>query len=196
MDELFGSCEDETHTWNEGLFSKLFRDFASSKSRKKKWIILDGPIDSLWVENLNSILDDNKKMSLANGESILMSPLMTIMLETDNLLNTTPATVSRCGVMFLQRDNVLKPKMLFNCWLRRLPNILKEYQSEIESQACSLLKIALMVFESNKERNNLVIASADKFWLIKTFISLLESFIHDYREYDTKMDTKTSNHFE
>lgn len=65
--------------------------------------MLDGPIDSLWVENLNSILDDNKKMNLANGESIFMTPYMTIMLETDSLVNTTPATVSRCGLIYLQK---------------------------------------------------------------------------------------------
>ena len=55
----------------------------------------------MWVENLNSILDDNKKMSLANGESIYMSPGMCILLETDNLSNTTPATVSRCGLVYV-----------------------------------------------------------------------------------------------
>ena len=60
-------------------------------------------MDHHWVENLNSILDDNKKMSLPNGESIKMSEGMCVLLETDHMRNVTPATVSRCGLIYLHR---------------------------------------------------------------------------------------------
>ncbi|CDW77756.1 dynein heavy chain axonemal [Stylonychia lemnae] len=193
MNELFGQFEEETHSWNEGIFTKLFREYANEHhNKKKKWIILDGPIDSLWVENLNSILDDNKKMSLANGESIFMSKYMTLMLETDSLLNTTPATVSRCGLIYLQQSKLIKPKMLFNAWLRSIPNVLKEYEIEIEQQASCLLKEALQVFQSNKERSNLIYQVVDQYWLIKTFLRLMESFVHDYRGYDERLEDKTN----
>lgn len=80
----------------------------------KKWILLDGPIDHFWVENLNSILDDNQKMNLPNGETINMSDGTCLLLETDNLANCTPATISRCGLVFLSRDEVNIPKQIFN----------------------------------------------------------------------------------
>jgi len=91
------------------------------KDNKRKWILLDGPIDYLWVENLNSILDDNRKMSLPNGDQIKMSEKMCVLLETDNLLNVTPATVSRCGLVYLHRNETCDPKFIFNKWLRNLP---------------------------------------------------------------------------
>lgn len=76
--------------------------------------MLDGPIDFMWVENLNSILDDNKKMSLPNGESIKMSDGMCILLEASNMRNVTPATVSRCGLVALHKKECCSPKSIFN----------------------------------------------------------------------------------
>jgi len=69
-----------------------------------KWVILDGPVDPGWVENLNSTLDDSKLLCLTNGERILLLPGMRILFETDSLFNASPATVSRCGVVYMVRE--------------------------------------------------------------------------------------------
>ena len=87
LEEMFGTYDALSHEWREGLFSQEFRSFANMADDKKKWILLDGPIDYSWVENLNSILDDNRKMGLPNGEQIKMSQGMCILLETDNMKN-------------------------------------------------------------------------------------------------------------
>ena len=63
-------------------------------------------------------------MSLANGESIYMSKEMTIILETEDLRNTTPATISRCGLVFMESEKYVKPKQILNAWLRYLPSTL------------------------------------------------------------------------
>jgi len=64
-----------------------------------KWIHLDGPIDSKWFESMNSILDDTKTLTLANGNRIKISNNMKLLFETSKLENVTPSTVSRLGII-------------------------------------------------------------------------------------------------
>ena len=180
IEELFGTFDKESHEWQEGLFTQQYRDYANSKDDKKKWILLDGPIDYMWVENLNSILDDNKKMSLPNGESIKMSDGMCILLETNHTANVTPATVSRCGLIYLHRQETCDPKAIFNQWLRGLPPNLTEYVKDLECAANYLMVEAVAVFEEEEKAGRVSFAGVDLHWLMQNFTRLLTTFIFDF----------------
>lgn len=106
MGELFGETNIFTAEWKEGIVSKLVKDAVAamegSEAHWKRWICFDGPVDALWIENMNTVLDDNKMLCLNNGQRIRMPDACTMLFEVNDLKVASPATVSRCGMVFLE----------------------------------------------------------------------------------------------
>ncbi|KAL8276643.1 hypothetical protein RQP46_010992 [Phenoliferia psychrophenolica] len=116
---LYGTLDSTTREWNDGLFTHILRkivDDVRSESSKRHWIIFDGDVDPEWVENLNSVLDDNKLLTLPNGERLNLPPNVRIMFEVESLKYATLATVSRCGMVWFS-DDAVTPSMLYRNYL-------------------------------------------------------------------------------
>ena len=82
--------------------SSLLRELLSDTTSQKQWVILDGPVDHLWIESMNSLLDDNRKLCLANGQILNLNSQIKLIFETDDLVSASPSTVSRLGVLYIE----------------------------------------------------------------------------------------------
>uniref|UniRef100_A0A4X1SNS1 Dynein axonemal heavy chain 9 n=1 Tax=Sus scrofa TaxID=9823 RepID=A0A4X1SNS1_PIG len=100
-DELFGIINPATREWKDGLFSSVMRELAHITHDGPKWIVLDGDIDPMWIESLNTVMDDNKVLTLASNERIPLNPTMRLLFEISHLRTATPATVSRAGILYI-----------------------------------------------------------------------------------------------
>ncbi|XP_037350847.1 dynein axonemal heavy chain 17 isoform X1 [Talpa occidentalis] len=100
-DELFGIINPATREWKDGLFSTIMRDLANLTHDGPKWIVLDGDIDPMWIESLNTVMDDNKVLTLASNERIPLNRTMRLVFEISHLRTATPATVSRAGILYI-----------------------------------------------------------------------------------------------
>ena len=105
-DELYGIINPATREWKDGLFSNIMRDMSNLPGEGPKWIILDGDIDPMWIESLNTVMDDNKILTLASNERIALTPSMKLLFEISNLRTATPATVSRAGILYVNPDDL------------------------------------------------------------------------------------------
>uniref|UniRef100_A0A803U1D0 Dynein axonemal heavy chain 17 n=1 Tax=Anolis carolinensis TaxID=28377 RepID=A0A803U1D0_ANOCA len=123
-DELFGIINPATREWKDGLFSTIMRDLANITHKGPKWIVLDGDIDPMWIESLNTVMDDNKVLTLASNERIPLNPTMRLVFEISHLRTATPATVSRAGILYINPAD-LGWNPVVSSWIER-----REVQSE------------------------------------------------------------------
>lgn len=77
--QLFGYVVGSN--WVDGVFTSVWRRACKNANKTHTWIVLDGPVDSVWVENLNTVLDDNKVLTLPNGDRVPMEPSMRLVIE-------------------------------------------------------------------------------------------------------------------
>ena len=107
--ELYGEFNLMTNEWRDGIVPKLVRDCVNALNEgsvNRKWVIFDGPVDAVWIENMNTVLDDNKTLCLANSERIKLPSTLHMLFEVQDLKVASPATVSRCGMVYMEQVHV------------------------------------------------------------------------------------------
>ncbi|KAJ3215607.1 Dynein heavy chain 6, axonemal [Dinochytrium kinnereticum] len=184
MTELYGEFNLATMEWKDGLIGSIFRAQVADNSPDEKWTVCDGPVDALWIENMNTVLDDNKLLTLINGERIKMSNSMHMLFEVADLAVASPATVSRCGMVYM--DPVSLGWMPYvKSWLRKLPQYVS---TEIRDLLGSL-------FEKYVDKGLSVVRRSCREYLPSTNInlvislcSLITTFINKTTEIDFSME--------
>ena len=111
-DELYGYMT-LSKDWKDGVLSIIMRGMSKNVSEQGfhdyqtyKWVVLDGDIDAVWIESMNTVMDDNKVLTLVSNERIPLTDAMRMVFEINSLRNATPATVSRAGILFINETDV------------------------------------------------------------------------------------------
>jgi len=126
-DELYGYMT-LAKDWKDGVLSIIMRGMSKNFSEQGfhdyqtyKWVVLDGDIDAVWIESMNTVMDDNKVLTLVSNERVPLSPAMRMVFEINSLKNATPATVSRAGILFINEVDIgWRPFM--ETWVQRREN--------------------------------------------------------------------------
>jgi dynein heavy chain len=111
-DELYGYMT-LAKDWKDGVLSIIMRGMSKNlpeqgfhEHQTHKWVVLDGDIDAIWIESMNTVMDDNKVLTLVSNERIPLSGAMRMVFEINSLKNATPATVSRAGILFINESDI------------------------------------------------------------------------------------------
>ena len=135
------------------MLSKLFRkaneNLKSGHEDENKWIIFDGDVDAVWIENMNSVMDSNKILTLSNGDRIRLASHCKLLFEVGNLVHASPATISRSGMVYIDKCN-LDSSDIFLSWCSKYEGtiikseedasmLLKDYFKKLAQPALELI---------------------------------------------------------
>ena len=186
--KLYGDFEKISRDWQDGILANTVREAAGDKSNDTHWITLDGPVDAKWIENLNTVLDDNMKLCLISGEIVKLTQRMKMMFEVADLLEASPATVSRCGMVYVSPEK-LGWEPLLRSWIAALPRTLKEHNcGSMYSDLIMAFVPDVMDFLFGKEQTVeedqrleglKPVVPVSKNWQFNSFLNLFESLLLD-----------------
>ncbi|XP_062848433.1 dynein axonemal heavy chain 11 [Trichomycterus rosablanca] len=169
-DELFGYIHPGTREWKDGLLSYFMREQANNPHPGPKWIILDGDIDPMWIESLNTVMDDNKVLTLASNERIPLTSTMRLVFEISHLKNATPATVSRAGILYVNPQD-LSWNLYVSSWIDR-----RGCQTERAHLTILFDKYVSRCLEQIRSSSKTIVPITD-ISMVQTLCSLLDSLL-------------------
>ncbi|XP_069998938.1 cytoplasmic dynein 2 heavy chain 1 isoform X2 [Penaeus vannamei] len=149
--QLLGHIDHDTREWSDGVLTASARQVVKEPTEVTSWIICDGDIDPEWIESLNSVLDDNRLLTMPSGERIQFGPNVNFLFETHDLSSASPATISRMGMIFLS-DEDTNIQAVVSAWLSSQEESTRKYlEPYIEEHFFKALEWVLRAGEAQVE---------------------------------------------
>ena len=179
MGQLYGEFDENTHEWTDGILCVLYRaavkEFSEFGKTSRQWLIFDGPVDALWIESMNTVLDDNRKLCLVSGEIITMSPYMSMVFEVEDLAVASPATVSRVGTIYMEPDKIVGVEAQVLSYLMGLPDEVRAHEETLRSMLLGLMDTDAGAVEFTRKKTKEYLGTVDNN-LVASTLALLHQF--------------------
>nr|CAD7453925.1 unnamed protein product [Timema tahoe] len=128
--QLLGHIDLDTRQWTDGVLTLSAQQVYSEPPEVHSWVVCDGDVDPEWIESLNSVLDDNRLLTLPSGWRIQFGPNVNFIFETHDLSYASPATVSRMGIIFLSDEDINVEGLVF-AWLNTQPEDTSRFLAQL-----------------------------------------------------------------
>jgi dynein heavy chain len=188
MGQLYGQFNEQTHEWADGVLAYIVRETVKDQSGEKHWVMFDGPVDALWIESMNTVLDDNKKLCLNSGQILTLTPWMTMMFEVEDLAVASPATVSRCGMVYMEPE-ALGFQLLIDSWILRLPENItgksKNFLTKLRKLMAHFVQPMLTVVRKSVKE----VVSTSNNNLVSSLMRIMDCYLVPYTDTETKKVT-------
>ncbi|KAL9654899.1 hypothetical protein ABK040_008689 [Willaertia magna] len=189
LHQLYGYKDTKTKEWKDGVLAIHFEKLSIMPEAVKKWLICDGPVDAIWIESMNTVLDDNKKLCLTSGQIIKMGENMNMIFEVQDLQAASPATVSRCGMVYMEAEKLGSWEPFLASWFtsKTFPEALKEsidleaIQQLITTLFSTFMPDLLTMFKFEFSSSSFIKIKSDAM-LTKSTIDIMESLMDEFAD--------------
>ncbi|CAM9114065.1 unnamed protein product, partial [Sphacelaria rigidula] len=174
-EELYGHISLSTREWKDGLLSTIMRDLGAIPNEAPKWIILDGDLDANWIESMNSVMDDNRVLTLASNERIPLRDHMRMIFEIRDLAYATPATVSRAGILYMSTVEGQQWHSLIASWVTG-----SGYNEVVKAQLSELFELYVPPLVKCVSTQMKTSVECEPTTAVSALLQLLETFLKDH----------------
>ncbi|KJP86349.1 40S ribosomal protein S3 [Plasmodium fragile] len=155
--KLYGYYNSEKEVYEDGILSLIMkRLFENNNSMSEKWLILDGPLDILTTEPLHSLLDENKVLTLINGNRIKFADNVFIFFEIENLKNSAPSFISRSKIVYMNEEEFNYEWLIESYLQSNFPNV--EEKNLVQGFFNKYIK---KIMNAKRNKYNLIIDVSD-----------------------------------
>ncbi|XP_068982290.1 dynein axonemal heavy chain 7-like isoform X4 [Bombus flavifrons] len=187
VNHLFGHFDEKSKIWKDGICSKMIQPSSKNDSFDRRWIIFDGLLNSVWIENLYAVLDINGMLYLSSDEKMNMTNFISIIFETINMEDISPAILSTCGIIYIESNSIDWRPYVKTYFSKH--NIYDEHKKILYQLFDWIIEPCLQFIQ----KNCTVTLNVGQLHFVMSTLNLFEMYLRDALTENTEEKGKTSH---